>query len=111
MEFEVKDPYDVVHECSWCGSSIGDDDELFGIGAEVRAGIDLSAYAGRALPFEVFIEARKLYAFVPLPDSEAPKRGHDLVCVVCSRECGKELTARLKEEKKLGEVIENMDGF
>jgi len=111
MQFEEKDPYDVVHECSWCGSSIGDDDELFGIGAKVRPGIDISEYTGRALPFEILIDARKLYAFVPLPGSEAKKHGHDLYFVVCSRQCGKELKARLKEETKLGDMIENLDGF
>ena len=111
MQFEEKDPYDVVHECSWCERSIGDDQELFGIGAKVRAGIDISEYAGKALPFEILIDGRKLYAFVPLPGSEAKKHGHDLYFVVCSRQCGKELTARLKDEARLGDMIENLDGF
>ena len=111
MKLEGKDPYDVMHECSWCGGKIGDDDELFGIGATVRPGIDISSYAGRALPFEIFIDAKRLYAFVPLPDSEAQKHGHDLVLIVCSRKCGEQLTARLKEEKKFGDIIENLDGF
>jgi hypothetical protein len=102
---------DTAGNLSESGCSIGDDDELFAIGAKVRAGIDISEYAGRSLPFEILIDARKLYAFVPLPDSEAQKHGHDLVFVVCSRPCGKELTARLKEEKKLGDMIENLDGF
>ena len=44
-------------------------------------------------------------------DSEAKRDGNDVMFLVCSEECGKEMKAALEEEKSLGDIFQGIQGL
>ena len=44
MDFNIIPHEEVMDQCAWCRNYITDDMEVFGAGAELKPGIDLSEY-------------------------------------------------------------------
>jgi hypothetical protein len=85
-------------ECGWCGKSIGEDQPVFGIGGKALPGIDLSLVQGKVIEIDLETAAKHVLAAVPAFDSDAKKEGNDLMFMVCSEACGRQLQAAVAGE-------------
>ena len=84
--------------CAWCAKRVGQDEERFGLGAKVVAGIDLSESEGTIVPLPLDGVRKVIPMIIAAKDSPAKQAGHDLCFMVCSRECGVALRRALVEE-------------
>jgi hypothetical protein len=85
-------------ECGWCGKSIGEDVPVFGIAGKALPGIDLSLVQGRVIEISLEIAAKRVLAAVSAFDSDAKRAGNDLMFMVCSESCGRQLQAAVADE-------------
>ncbi len=88
--------------CAWCGREIGEEAEVFGVGAAVRGNLEFTSKGddmGFLMP--VMIQGRLVPAIVTAPGSEARLEGNDLLFMTCSEECAGSLRDALREEKEL----------
>ena len=85
-------------ECGWCGKSIGDGEPVFGIGGKALPGIDLSLVEGKVIEVEIETAAKRVLAAVPAFDSVAKIEGNDLMFMVCSEACGRQLQTAFAAE-------------
>jgi len=98
----------VLYTCCWCGSKIERDQEVFGIGARKRPGIDISKYErGGVMPMTLSTIERTIYCIVSTPDSDARKQNKDFMFTLCSEKCGVQLKEVLDYEKDLGNMLFN----
>jgi len=91
--------------CSWCARPIPDNAPVFGLGGKARPGVDLSEYQGGAIRITLVSRNRNIISVVPGADSEARRKGHDFMFMVCSKTCGHEMKAALKGEIALGDAL------
>ena len=89
----------IFHTCAWCNKRIAQDTEVFSLGAKARKGISLRRYRGSIIRLQLRHEDKVLAAIIPTPDSPAKKAGNDLLFVLCSEHCAKELRRALVKEK------------
>ena len=73
--------------CAWCQSKIDEGGEVFGFGARLKPGVDLSEIQGQIIPIYLFKIDKTVPAMVPPGDSPAKQDGNDLYFLVCSEEC------------------------
>lgn len=85
-------------ECGWCGKSIGEGQPVFGIGGKALPGIDLSLVQGKVIEIELEAAAKHILAAVPAFDSDAKREGNDLMFMVCSETCGRQLQTAVAGE-------------
>src|SRR5258706_6811074 len=85
-------------ECGWCGKSIGEDQQVFGVGGKALPGIDLSLVQGKVIEIELDTAAKRVLAGVPAFDSVAKAEGNDLMFMVCSEACGRHLQTAVAGE-------------
>ena len=85
-------------ECGWCGKSIGEDQQGFGVGGKALPGIDLSLVHGKVIEIELDTAAKRVLAGVPAFDSVAKAEGNDLMFMVCSEACGRHLQTAVAGE-------------
>ena len=85
-------------ECGWCGESIGEEQPVFAIGGKARPEVDLSLVQGKVVEIALLSPAKKVLAGVAAFDSDAKKAGNDLVFMVCSEECGRQLKSAVASE-------------
>ncbi len=91
--------------CAWCGETIAEDVEVYGMGARVKPGIDLTDKQGTAVTLSLRLKDKTVPAIVVTNDSEAKRHGYDVALVGCSRECVASLKRALQEEvDAFGEV-------
>jgi len=102
---------EALGKCAWCGNRIDDDLEVFGFGARIRPGIDLSEYEGEAIELKLLTKDRSVPMMVTSESSEAKRDGNDMMFMVCSEKCGKEMKAALEEEKSVGDMFDGIQGF
>ena len=91
--------------CGWCSQAIPPGSPVFGGGAKVRPGVDLSSKAGQVLSLYLVGPDKTILAAVPGPDSDARRDGYDLVFLTCSEACGNHLRDALQGEIKLGNQL------
>lgn len=84
--------------CAWCAKRVGEDEERFGLGAKLAAGIDLSDSEGTIVPLPLHGVRKVVLMIVASKDSPAKQAGYDLCFMVCSRDCGEALRRALMEE-------------
>ena len=85
-------------ECGWCGKVIDKDEPVFAVGARVHEGIDLSLVEGNVIELSFSVSNRKVLAAVAAFDSDAKAEGKDVVFMVCSDVCGKQVQAAFADE-------------
>ncbi len=87
--------------CAWCGSSLAEIPEPYGVGAS----LDNPDQAAESDEFMIGIEVegvdRTIYGLLPPPGSPARESGHDLWFVLCSEACGDELLEHLEGDVEL----------
>lgn len=91
--------------CAWCSRLVAEDEERFGLGAKVIAGVDLSESEGTIVPLPLEGVRKVVPMIVAGTNSPAKLAGNDLCFMVCSRECGEALRLALAEE------IGGIEGF
>lgn len=89
-------------ECGWCGKSIGEDEPVFGIGAKAFPDVDLSLVQGKVIEITLGTAAKRVLAGVAAFDSDAKLAGDDLMFMVCSEACGRQLQAAVASELARG---------
>jgi hypothetical protein len=81
--------------CAYCGSVIGEKQEVFSLGSHITDGLDVGPWEGEILPFRVEgLDHPVLGAVVP-EGSDAKNAGNDLVFQLCSERCAKNLKEAL----------------
>ena len=85
--------------CAWCKKEVAEGAEAFALGAKVRRGVDqLEGREGEFIPLELTKVDEPIYALVALSDSEAKRKGWDLVFLACSKDCARALREAVEEE-------------
>ncbi len=92
------------------GSRISDDIEVFAVGAKIRPGV-FSEYEGKAIQLMIVSEDRFVPMMVTTEGSEAKNDGNDIMFMVCSETCGKEMKSALERDKSLGDMFEGIQTF
>ena len=98
-------PEEVGNTCAWCEKKIPDDTPVFGMGARMRAGADLSAFEGAGVRMTLVTKNRTVMAIVPPPDSDARRDGYDFMFMTCSEACAAELQSTMNAEIALGNAL------
>lgn len=84
--------------CGWCGKHIPEDTEVYGAGAKARGDIDLEPHAGTVIEMTLLSVDKTILVAVTGKDSEAKRRGHDLMFMTCSEACGDKLKQALEKD-------------
>ncbi len=74
----------------------------------MRPGIDLSEYEGQTIELTLVTKDRSVPMMVTSKASVAKRDGIDVMFMVCSEKCGKEMKAALEEEKELGDILDRI---
>jgi len=82
--------------CAWCGKRIPEDEEVWGIGARARAGVDTSSLEEPFIEFT--LRGKVLPALITREGSPAKRGGYDFAFMACSAECAGELREAVREE-------------
>ena len=105
MDKKPVDPREVTRRCAWCGKRIGKHQEVFAIGAKAQPGAVRKDQEGTAISVFFVSAARTVYAIVSTSDSQAKKKGDDLLFAICSEACAEELKKTLKDEMEMGKSL------
>jgi hypothetical protein len=97
MKLKRIPPEEALSRCAWCGKTIAEDVEVFGMGGKLRPGIDLSAYEGAAVRITVATHGKDLIAVVPAADSDARREGKEILFMTCTEACGLDLKAAVQD--------------
>ena len=92
--------------CAWCGKTIPEDSEVFGLGAKARKDVDIKQHEGIIIQLSLILSRRTVPAIVTREDSEARKTGKDLMFMTCGQRCVESLKTALEQEKNLFGNIE-----
>lgn len=95
-----EDLYRLTHTCAWCGKTIPEDAEVFGVPGKATVGIDLTSHEGEAIPVRLRQPGKIVYALVVASDSPAKREGYDFTFVACSSSCAECLREALQKEIK-----------
>ena len=91
--------------CGWCGKEIPAGTPVFGAGARVRSGIDLSSREGQILELVLMLPKKTVLAGVTTSDSLAKADGKDLMFMACSERCARDLQRAVEREIELGNQL------
>ena len=108
MEFYIIPDKEALSRCAWCQSHINDTMEVFGFGAKLKPGIDLSEYESHCIEIDLVSKEKSVYMMVTAKGSEARNDGKDCMFLVCSERCGKKLKNVLEKEISLGKMFEDV---
>ena len=95
----VEDEQTILHTCAWCNKKIPQDTEVFSLGAKTQKRISLKRYEGSTIRLQLRHVDKIVSAIIPTPESEAKKAGNDVLFMLCSEHCAKELRKALLKEK------------
>ncbi|MEW6419325.1 MAG: hypothetical protein AB1480_14635 [Nitrospirota bacterium] len=87
--------------CAWCGKTIPENSEVFGLGAKIRHGFDIKDKEGKIIQLSLVLTNKTVPAIVTTSDSEAKREGYDLMFMTCSQRCAKSLKKTLQKEKEI----------
>jgi len=111
MDAVVIPDKEALGKCAWCRKRIHDNREVFGFGAKIKKEANFSEYEGNAIRLMLLSEDRGVPMMVTTEGSEAKKNGNDVMFMVCSEKCGKEMKTALKREKSVGDVFAGIHYF
>ena len=97
--YEIVEDEDAIDTCAWCNKRIAKNSEVFSLGAKARKGTDLKRYRGSSIRLQLRHVDKIVPAMVPTPGSEARKAGNDVLFMLCSEQCAKQLKKALLKEK------------
>ena len=63
MEYDIIADEEALSKCTWCGRHITDDMEVFGAGAKLKPGVDLSEYEGHCINISLISDEIQRYHF------------------------------------------------
>lgn len=92
-------------ECGWCGKAIGEDDPVVAVGGRVHQGIDLSLVQGKVVELAFALSSKTILVAVAGFESDAKAEGKDVVFMVCSGACGRQIQTAFAEELSHGLTI------
>ena len=88
-----------MRKCSWCGSSIPENDDYYGFGARASQDLDLEDKAGQFVSLNLSLLDKTIVALVPSQLGAPELDGHDLVFITCSEDCAGSLKDALDLER------------
>lgn len=94
-------------KCTWCGKRISDEQEVFGLEAVANPIYkkELKEKEGILVPVLLTMPDKTVDAIVVTEDSEAKRKGTDLIFMLCSEDCALALRKALLREKALFQQI------
>jgi len=95
-----------LSHCGWCRQEIGEDQPVIGVSMKFRNQADYRQNRGKIVQFGVS-SGRTVIAGVVKPNSPAKKEGKDVIFMVCSDQCGDELSAAMRQEWELESAERN----
>ena len=87
-----------MNTCAWCNKRIPEDCEVFGFGAKIRQGIDLEDQEGKTISLFLALANKTVPAIATTGNSEAKRKGYDLMFMTCSQACAESLKEALQKE-------------
>jgi len=108
MEFSIIPDQDALTKCTWCKNYLTDEADAFGIGAKLIPDVDLADYETHCIEIVLGEEENAVYMLVTPEGSEAKNDGHDGMFLVCSKQCGNDLKAAMKEEIDSGTLFDRI---
>ena len=90
---------DLLHQCSWCGVPIQEDEDYYGFGARASRDLDLEDKAGQFVSLNLSLLEKTVAALVPSELGAPELNGHDLVFITCSEDCASSLKEALDLER------------
>jgi hypothetical protein len=60
MEFNIIPGEEAMSKCAWCHKHISDDMEVFGAGAKLKPGVDLSEYESHCIQIGLVSEEKPI---------------------------------------------------
>jgi len=90
---------DLMHQCSWCGVAIHEDEDFYGFGARASRDLDLEDKAGQFVSLNLSLLEKTVAALVPSELGAPELNGHDLVFITCSEDCASSLKEALDLER------------
>ncbi len=96
------------NNCAWCGKTIPENSEVFGLGAKVRKTFDIKDQEGKIIPLTLIKADKTIPAIVTTSKSEAKRDGYDLMFMICSKDCAESLRTALEKEIKLFEKVSSL---
>lgn len=105
MEFDIIPDKEALGQCACCRNPIDDHMELFGFGARLKSGIDLSGYESHCIQIRLLSGDKDVFTMVTIEGSEARNDGNDCMFLVCSEKCENELKAALEKEISSGNMF------
>ena len=92
--------------CSWCGSVVPEDTEVFGMGATAADEAFIEDMKGEFIPLELTMMPKTVRAFVVPDHAEAKAAGQDFMFMTCSQSCADSLKKALERETgMIGQVL------
>lgn len=108
MEFHIIPDSDALSRCAWCRKHIDENSEVFGLGAKLKPGIDLSSYQSHCIELELPSEEKSVCMIVNTEGSAAKKDGKDGMFMVCSKKCAGNLKRALEEDLSSAKLFESL---
>lgn len=108
MEFNIIPDSDALSRCAWCREYIDENAEVFGLGAKLKPGADLSTYQSHCIELELLSEEKSVCMIVSKEGSPAKKEGKDGMFMVCSKKCAGKLKSALQEDLSIGKLFETV---
>ncbi|HWP91010.1 MAG TPA: hypothetical protein VNN20_02270 [Thermodesulfobacteriota bacterium] len=94
-------------KCTWCGKSISDEQEVFGLEAAVNPAYKniLKKAEGAIIPQILTLTEKIVHAVVVTQDSEVKREGFDILFIVCSEPCALMIEKALNQEQAIWEWL------
>ncbi len=93
------------HSCANCGGALSWSEEVFGLGARLRQGLEYPGGVGRSAAVTIPVGEREVECMVAADASPAKAEGWDLVFMVCCEGCGAALKAALEAGGLFEEIM------
>ena len=106
MEYHIIPDEDALKDCTWCGRKIDEFDDVYTADASLKPGTAFGEYQGHCIEIHLDSQEKTLSVMVTADGSSAKADGKDLMFLVCSQKCQKELNAALKQEAATNAVFE-----
>ncbi len=94
-----------IYKCAFCRKEMNPGKEVYGLGVRLRAELEYRGAVGRRTAVQLLLGGREIECMVTADGSQARNEGWDLIFMVCSEKCGKELKKLLEKEEDLFEEI------
>lgn len=98
---------EVMSECAWCKSKVGEEEEVFSVGGQFPDEFDASEY-DIVIPIDVSVKKKNLWALISIDGSESRLRGRDFNFLLCSEKCAIELQMALVRDGKYADPLLEM---